>query len=402
MGAMMGAGLMRVPGEFEPQKSVWLSWPIYNHVASAPVEKAHLELVGHILRATPVVMVVGDLAQQALILARLQKRGTPNLSRLRFHVAECEEIWMRDFGPRWLTGPGKKAAVARFQFNGWGYSTLDAGVLNSLDQFSKSVAQKQGASLIEVGLTSEGGDHEFDGQGTMMLVEQVEFQRNPGLTREQIEGRLSAALGVSRFIWLKKGPREDDHATTGLLPTGELLPMTTGGHVDNFARFVSANTIALAYVSEAEARRSPIAAENRKRMLENEAILRAARTPKGRPYRIIRFPIPDIISLEVQPGEGIHEILRDVTYLGDYQFPHDSPVKIVLAASYLNFLITNQLVIGCKLYAPGRPKSLIAQDRQVLNLLRRAFPGRRVVMMDATAYQAGGGGIHCVTMNEPR
>jgi agmatine deiminase len=175
--------------------------------------------------------------------------------------------------------------------------------------------------------------------------------------------------------------------------------------VDEYCRFVSPDTILLAEVTEKEAAGDPVAAENRLRLEENYKILKNAVDQDGRPFKIVRIPVPDMIYFTATPADEAYFSLSSFYYSMDgTSFPYGDPVTVVPATSYCNFLITNNLVLGQKYFVEGSgmPDSVKAKDKKAEEILRALFPDRKVVMVNAIPVNFGGGGIHCLTQQEPK
>lgn len=385
---------VRTPAEFEPQSAVWLSWPRYDNKLGYPVKQVHRAIVKALAGNTPVRMLVKDDAEIAEARRYLAKRAG-----VRFVKSPNNEIWVRDFGPIFVERNGSPA-IADFRFNYWGYLPTTDPASRAEEGVDRLVAKTLGYPVVRSSLISEGGNREFDGQGTMIAVEAVEQQRNPGMELAEIEREFRRVFGVTQVIWLKRGGMEDDFTFDGPLPDGTYTVITTGGHVDNVARFANARTILLAEVSEEQARRSHVSRESRRRFEENFQILRAARDGHGRPYRIVRMPTPDPIVTTMRPGDAVYDFMSELKYRKP--FPKGRSICVTEAASTMNFLISNGVVLTGRFYRPGRSQRYQEQDRRSQAILRKEFPGRRIVAIDCEAVNLGGGGIHCITQQQPR
>lgn len=239
----------------------------------------------------------------------------------------------------------------------------------------------------------EGGSKQYNGKGTILLVEQLELQRNPGFTKAQIEQEHISKLNLKKIIWLKKGVVEDDMLR--ILPYG-YYPVGCGGHIDEFCRFVNDSTIMLAETTLEESKTDSIALENYQRMEENYAILKNATDQNGKPFNIIRVPIAE---------QSIYEMkYEDISpWYIDY-FAGAKPgstVKVIAATSYLNFLIANDVVITTKYWKPGRLEASRIKDEKVFKIFSQAFPGKKIVQIDMEGYNNEGGGIHCYSYRLP-
>lgn len=172
--------------------------------------------------------------------------------------------------------------------------------------------------------------------------------------------------------------------------------------MDEYCRFIAPDTILLAEVSEKDAAKGPVEKENRRRMEENYQILKGARDQDGKPFKIIRIPMPETLYFTARPtDEACFGLSSYPSYSDGTRFPIGEPVTIVPAQSYCNFLISNGVVLAQKYWHEGLPESVKKRDKEALEVLRKAFPDRKVVAINTLAINFGGGGIHCSTQQEP-
>lgn len=381
--------------EYEPTRAVWMQWPNYVHRADMPLKPLLLEMLAALAPHAPVRLLAPNDSVRAYLQALLPSRGL-DTSRIRLLVLPYSEFWARDMGPRFLSdGKGRKA-IADFGFNTWSY--LDAGdSLAQLDEkLDERIAAHLGLPLLSSDLIAEGGDNEMSAEGVLMLTESVQRLRNPALSRVQIEKEYTRLLGAKHFIWLDKGLRDDDFSLAGPIPgpggSRFFTCLTTNGHVDEYARFANDSTILLARGDTAAT--DPIERESARRMLANYKILARARRPSGRPYRIVPLPLVPAITAPMQPGDGPYDFLAGREFEDGYRFGlRRQPENMVAAASYLNFVIANDLLLAPRYGLPG--------DSAALSAFRTAFPGKKIILLNPLALNWGGGGMHCITANEP-
>jgi agmatine deiminase len=178
----------------------------------------------------------------------------------------------------------------------------------------------------------------------MLLVESIELDRNKTLTKEQIENEYKRVLGVEKIIWLKSGCKEEEWQK---LENG-IYGIGTGGHIDEFCRFVNPSTVLLAKVNEADTIANEIAKESYRRMEENYEILKQSTTRNGRPIEIIRLPVGPLItdkvhfnSLSMDEQSWFENVMTDT-------------IEYYLASGFMNFVIANKIVVrqsfGKKVY----------------------------------------------------
>jgi agmatine deiminase len=137
-------------------------------------------------------------------------------------------------------------------------------------------------------------------------------------------------------------------------------------------------------------------------MSENLRILRRARDQDGQPFRIIPMPLPKLIVDTLRPGDGTYDLISTMQYEDGSKFPIGKPVLGIAAASYLNFLIANDCVLMPSYYKKGGDLEVKRRDAQAQAILRSVFPKKKIIPIDALAVNFGGGGIHCITINEPK
>ena len=393
----------RLPAEFEPQSAVWLIWPQVDHLSGYSNEKVAQQIIEAVAPHTPVKVVATEPR-----FARRARAALPaselNSGRIEICEIPAVQFWVRDMGPPFVETSAGKLAVADFRFDGWGYADPDGAETRIEEQFDRAAAEGLGLSVVSSRMISEGGDRESNGRGTLLAAEAVELGRNPGMDKAALEAEFRRLLGVKKVIWLKQGLREDDHTFLGPLAAGDgqlaYTAVTTNGHVDEFARFVSPTKILLAQVLPEDID-DPLARENHARMEANYEILRGAVDQDGRPFEIVRVPLPKPVFARMRPGDSVYDFIARLEYRDGSKFPAGEPATVVAAASYLNFLVTNGVVVAPKYGGDGKDPAASARDETVRRLLTEAFPDRRVVMIDALPVNFGGGGIHCITMHQP-
>ena len=314
------------------------------------------------------------------------------------------DMWARDMGPIFVETSDNKMAIADFNFNNWGYTdTLDVDAKTE-EMFDVNVAKKFKLPVISSTLISEGGDREVNGKGTMITSEAVEMGRNPNMSKQELEAEYKRLLGIKKVIWLKQGVVEDDHTFLGPITTADgskaYTVITTNGHVDEFARFVNDSTILYAQVNSTDLA-DPIAFENNKRIEENFKILSQATDQDGKPFKIVRMPLPKTTFSTMKPGDYVYEYIKTLDYKNGSKFPKGKEIKVIAALSYLNFIITNKVIIGQKCWREGLPNELKLNDEKAAQILQSVFPDRKVIMIDALAVNLGGGGLHCISMQQP-
>ena len=391
------------PSEFEKQDALWLIWPPTNHKESESVQEVTLSIIEAINGTSKIVITCmnKELLKQA---RETIKKRFGNQPRLTFIEIPSVEIWARDMGPIFVETNQKTMAVADFNFNSWGYADTLNVETKTEEKYDERVAKHLKLPVISSAMISEGGNREVNGKGTLITSESVEMGRNPTMTKKEMEAEYKRLLGVKKVIWLKKGLVEDDHTFLGPITTSDgtkaYTVVTTNGHVDEFVRFVNDSTILLAQIDSTELD-DPIAFENNKRIEENYQILSKSTDQNGQPFSIIRMPLPGTIYNSLKPGDYVYEYIKTLDYKNGIKFPDGESVKVMAALSYLNFIITNKVIIGQTIWREGMPAALKLKDEKAAQILQSVFPNRKVIMIDALAVNLGGGGIHCISMQQP-
>lgn len=244
------------------------------------------------------------------------------------------------------------------------------------DERTESIDRNVGAYLnlptIASNLITEGGAWQTNGAGTMLLVESVELDRNPSMTKAKIEEEYRRVLGVSKIIWLKKGTKEEEW---GKLENGK-YGIGTGGHIDEFCRFVNPTTVLLAKVDPTDTTGNAISTESFRRMEENCQILKHSTNQDGKPFNIIRLPTEPLMSKKV----AYKSLTKEEQSWFD-QVTTDS-IEFYLATGYMNFIIANKVIVTAKFWKEGMPMEIKARDQQAKQILEKAFPERKIVQID--------------------
>lgn len=332
-----------LPAEWSFQDAILLCWP-HKNMDWLPilqeVEKAFDEMSYHICLHQTLVIIAHDKAHQKEILQRLSNNSS-NTDNIRFLIHTNNDSWCRDFGPICIVKDNTPIAL-NFEFNGWGEKYPF--------QFDNATNQKLKADQIlsceleSIPFVLEGGSIDSDGEGTLLTTSQclLSNKRNPLFNQQDIEQELATQLGTKRILWLKNGQLDGDD---------------TDSHIDNLARFCNTDTIVYAYCDENDSHFQSLHAMK----LELEKF----KTLSGTPYHLIPLKIPQALFDDGQR----------------------------LAASYVNFLITNKLVL--------MPTYNDKQDDINITQLQSVFTDRKVIGIDCSSIIKQSGSIHCLTMQLP-
>jgi agmatine deiminase len=387
----------RFPAEWEKHDSIWLAWASYENIQGRSSTDVQVDIIQALAPFVKINLLVQTEEQIQEIKNRFKNKKI-SIDPVSFHVIPHEDLWMRDMGAIFLKSKKNKSLkVADFSFNQWGYSKE----LTADDKIDSIIAKKMNLSIIKTNLIAEGGGWETNGQGVLMTTWSVMSQRNPNLSKEQIESELKKTLNVKKFIWVKEGVPEDRQSTIGKMPDGSFTPITTGGHVDEFVRFVKEDTILLAEISEEEAKKSEILKEGRRILEETYEVVSKATDINGKAFKIIRIPTPDLLYETISDKDEVFKTLQGFTFDDGSKLVNGKKEKIILATSYMNFLVTNGVVLMQSYYKQGRSKSILEKDLETKKILQSIYPERKIIMINPENLNLGGGGIHCITQQQP-
>jgi len=344
-----------MPAEWEPHLATYLVWPHNRETWPGkfePIPALFAQMAAAIAHFEPLRLMVNDTDATAGVRAMIANAPTPDgslarMDRIDLVAIPTNDSWVRDHGPIFVNriasarGNSPPQIALDWRFNSWGekYGRYDLD-----DVVPRRLAERYGFEVIEPGIVLEGGSIEVNGTGSLMTTEAclLNPNRNPSLSRAEIEEYLRFYFGVTNILWLGDGIAGDD----------------TDGHIDDLARFVAPHTIVTVVESDP-------ADANYRALNDNLARLQALRDEHGRAFTIETLPMPPALHYD-----GTR-----------------------LPASYANFYIVNGGVIV--------PTFECAADAVAIATLARLFPGRRVVALPATDLVWGLGAVHCLTQQHP-
>jgi agmatine deiminase len=359
----------RMPAEWEPHEATWIAWPHNRSDWPGKFEAipwVYAEIVRHLSHSERVQILVNDeaaetKAREALVKAAVLPEsavepGTDS-GNVSFVRIPTNRVWTRDYGPIFVKRKSRPSdrlpsvAATAWRFNAWAkYNDwkLDAPVSAEL---AERLRMPHWKPMVHVNgkptrVVLEGGSIDVNGRGALITTEECLLsdvqQRNPGLSRAELERVFADYLGIKRVVWLERGIAGDD----------------THGHVDDITRFVAPDTVLTAHEPD---RNDP----NHEPLRENLRKLAKSTDQSGKPLRILKLPMP-----------------APVVFRGQR-----------LPASYANFYIANRVVLAPVFNDP--------QDRVALNALAEAFPKRQVVGIYCGDFIWGLGALHCMTQQQP-
>lgn len=401
-----GAAAPRLTADFEPQAAVWLGYDAGHETFTRDLATA---LQPHV-RLKMLVRGDDDEARARAVLAG----GEVDLSQVQFVHDPRALFFVRDAAVFGRDDLGRLAVVDfRWTHYGWRSwcrqrhpqdraAAADCALRDhdTSDTTDRRLADTLGAAVYRSPLAMEGGGVEVNGQGLLIANRPLWISRNPELSPAQIEAALLRLPGIRKVLWLDAGLAQDPlHRAT---VTGRHVGWGTGGHTDEFVRFADARTVLLAWPDEAEAAVHPVAQINLRRMRRNLALLQQATDAAGRPLRVLKLPLPRVVQRRVflsaaADGSLSHE------WSADMFPPHEGRrqgdwVWQLAAASSLNFVVANGVVLVPDYRAHGTHGR---QHDAMMAVLRQAFAGRELQLVDAIGANWVGGGAHCATLNEP-
>ncbi len=398
----------RMPAEWENHSAAWVGWELF-----APFNQPALNVIRSLLPYVPVKVVAESAFSAQVAKEYLHLQGVDS-GKPVFHVMRDNRIWLRDHGATFLLNEKKELGFADFEWTHYGIrdwlewnsvnkSGIDATyrqVLRKTGSIDSLMGVAENATRFNTDISMEGGSVEVNGKGVLILCEAVTMQRNPGKPKEYIESEFKRLLGVTKIIWMKRGLADDPHIIRPI--TGKYIGFGTGGHTDEFVRFADEHTILLAWVDEEEKDLNPISRMNDERMKENLSILENSTDQDGKPFRIIKVPLPDLIYKKVlitnyQKNESDDAVLASWLSRDTGLNPGDTVMRVA-AASYLNYFVTNNVVLLPEYSKQG---SSAEKEAHIKKIFTDAFPGRDLLFIDVMGLNYEGGGIHCITQQEP-
>ncbi|WP_310831098.1 agmatine deiminase family protein [Paenibacillus pedocola] len=330
-----------MPAEWDKHERTFISWPVQASMVFPDnykaVSEGYTEIIQAIAEFEPVTVIVNPEELEAVEALGLGSNVT--LLPIRHNDA-----WLRDNGPTFVAAGDGKLAGVNWKFNAWGgkYMPWDLD-----DEVAPQILEQLQVERFDAPLVMEGGSIHTDGEGTLITTEEclLNTNRNPELSREEIEDYVRKFTGAESIIWLKRGLSGDE----------------TDGHVDNIACFAAPGKVIIQVCEDPQD-------ENYEITLENLRILENAVDAKGRKLEIIRIAQPPRVDYE------------------------DSRLTL----SYLNFYFVNGGII-----LPVFGGTAAETDKLAEQQLAKLFPDRRIRTVNGMAVIGEGGNVHCTTQQMP-
>lgn len=347
-----------MPAEFDRHAGTWMLWPERPdnwREGARPAQQAFAAVAAAIARFEP-VCVGASPAQYEMTRSHLDPR-------VRVIEISNNDAWMRDTGPTFVVNAAGRRRAVDWPFNAWG--GCHSGLYFPWDQddlVARKVAAVENVDRYRAPLVMEGGAIHTDGQGTLLVTGQclLNVNRNPSLSKEQIEQHLKDYTGTSVVIWLGDGVINDE----------------TDGHVDNLACFARPGEVCLTM---------PANRRDAQWAVSNDALQRLAdaRDARGRSLTVHQLPSPGPLRMTAAEASGVWQREGSRARLAGER----------LAASYANFYLCNGAVIF--------PLLDRRTDADAASRLKRIFPQREIVGVPGREILLGGGNIHCITQQVP-
>ena len=332
-----------MPPEWYPHECCWMQWPTETFPSEVTSTWSHFDLDKGRIAWANVANTISQFETLKMIVHPDDRKSAISLLNNKVEILELpiNDAWCRDSGAIFLLNNKNELGGVDSDFNCWGYKEnfeLD-------DKVAKFMIEKTNSKYFKNNMVLEGGSINVNGKGTMITTEQclLNKNRNPELSKEQIEKNLKDYFGVNKIIWLKHGTDEG-----------------TDGHVDNVACFSNSNTILTMTCTDKSDSYYDL-------LTENLEILRSSTDQDGNPL--------NIIELEMSKKRLI---------------PNDDE-----PSSYINFYISNKAII-----LPIFGDELA--DENAKKILDSLFQNRQIVCLDGRDIILGGGNIHCITQQQPR
>lgn len=347
-----------MPGEFEPHSGCWMAWPERPdnwRLGAKPAQEAYAAVAEAIAASEPVTMAASD--------AQFENARALLPPEVRVVEISTDDAWIRDHGPTFVVDGGGGRRGVDWRFNAWGGT--EGGLYfpwDRDDRVAAKVLEIEGNDRYRAPIVLEGGAIHVDGEGTVLTTEEclLNPNRNPELSREQIERVLLEYLGAEKVLWLGAGVFEDE----------------TDGHVDNLACFARPGLVLLTWTDDEDDPQHQISCDARER-------LEAATDAQGRPLEVVLLPSPGPLQISAEEAQGVDA--------AEGTAPRSAGDR--MAASYVNFYLGNSRIV----YPLLDPR----HDEEAAAILRRVFPAREVVGVPAREILLGGGNIHCITQQVP-
>lgn len=381
------------PAEWETQSSLWIGFrtvkegrnyePVLQRMLAALAGHVHLNLL---------IESTHDLMPSLKYFAGV------GLGSTDFTMVETgfPYFWLRDTGPIFVKNREGKIKVLGVPFTRYRDIDNPQGRLAAVrhQKYIKKISQSLGIGIIPADIVLEGGTFDVNGAG-VVLLSSILRDRNLHWPQKVLERKILRALGQRKAIWLRQGVAEDPYGFSKIV--NQYWGRGTGGHLDQFVRFANENTVLLAWVSEQENQNSDIAKINFQRMRENYTILKNTTDLNGQKLTIIKVPFPTMITY----AYTINEESAPLYQQRGVNLNAGDEIEVVAAASYLNFIITNGLILLPAYEGATESNGTSGKDGEMLRIMEKLFPRHKIVQINPLRLNWQGGGMHCIVQQQP-
>ncbi len=349
-----------MPAEWEPHDGCWMIWPERPDNWRLGGKPAQAEFAA----VATAIAEGGDAVTMAVSPGQFEHARSVLPAAVRVVELSTDDSWMRDVGPSFVVGGARERRGVDWVFNAWGGTEGGLYWPWAQDEMvARKVLDLERSGRYRAPMVLEGGSIHVDGEGTVLTTEEclLNPNRNPSLSREQIEANLRAYLGIETVLWLGDGTFNDE----------------TDGHVDNICCFVRPGVVALHWTDDESDPQHAISAAALER-------LEQMTDARGRRIEVHKLPMPGPLHTTDEEAAGVDRIAGSVPRVGGDR----------LAGSYVNFYIANDRVV--------MPLLDERSDGEAQTILAGLFPDREVVGVPTREVLLGGGNIHCITQQVPR
>jgi agmatine deiminase len=388
------AQTVKVQAEWEKQERVHLAW-----FGKERRDSVLCRVIEALQPSVPLTLNIPADSLRPSISLYLAKYRI-DTAAIDFVTDRDVDFWTRD--PLFFVKQNDSVKVVCFNYSMYGVYPEIANEpmpddIKKIGEYDDRLAVQLKLPVIKSDFVFEGGGIESNGNGTFLIIKEMALQRNPGRTIAEIEAELKRTLGAKKIIWLKDGLAEDKVYEDFGPFFGNYFGGGANMHVDELCRFVNESTVILPQIPKQEYWGNPVDSINHFMLEENFRILSKATTFEGKKITIYRIPMPEVKPLLY----SFYTENVDMPEMQKFGFKLGDTIHRVPAASYVNFFVSNKVVLMPKYWKPGMSPLQKQKDEAAKELLQKLFPERKVVQIYTLSINRGGGGIHCMTHEQP-
>ena len=374
------------PPEWEPHEAMWIDWTDLGGYVTK------IEMIDALHRNVKIKLLTHSDSLGRLAINLMLQTGI-DTSRIEIFYHPIPNYFLRDSGPKYLTN-GSAYKMADF---GWDcFGTEDYGEdCYQRGQTENDLAKQFDIPLVSTEVVTEGGALEVN-SSTIIAFRQMAEMRNPDKSLAEIEKVFLEMYGKDKMIWIDKIPILDlsGHKVENIFGQG------ANGHIDEYMRFVNDSTLLVGVIDPVEKDANPINQIDFPILQANLKQIKKETDAAGNSFNIVTLPMPDVnLYARKRP---LSKDSRDTHNNWYKDFEVGDTIVYVPIMSYLNFTISNGVVLIHKYWKEGIPESEKKKDEQVFAEFRRLFPDRKIIQINPLDLNWFGGGIHCSTQQQPK